>query len=150
MGANLSASGGLNARHICYQNRCMYGNLPRTKTETEASCDAWSNQAEAHKRGNSSVSIKQPIIVLEKVNTDQLVLFPPSQFKVPEVAATEAKPAATLSEVVEEDEDVDESGVEEKDIELVMTQAQVTRAKAVGALKSSDGDIVDAIMKLTT
>ena len=81
---------------------------------------------------------------------DQFVFFPLSQFKVPEVAATEAKPAATLSEVVEEDEDVDESGVEEKDIELVMTQAQVTRAKAVGALKSSDGDIVDAIMKLTT
>ena len=40
---------------------------------------------------------------------------------------------------------VDESGVEPKDIELVMTQAGVSRAKAVKALKSADGDIVSAV-----
>lgn len=44
---------------------------------------------------------------------------------------------------------VDESGVEAKDVELVMTQANVSRAKAVKALKASDGDIVSAIMELT-
>jgi nascent polypeptide-associated complex subunit alpha len=49
---------------------------------------------------------------------------------------------------VEEDEgeDVDDSGVEAKDIELVMTQANVSRARAVKALKASSGDIVSAIM----
>ena len=36
-----------------------------------------------------------------------------------------------------------------KDIELVMTQAGVSRGKAVNALKSNDGDIVSAIMDLT-
>jgi NACalpha-BTF3-like transcription factor len=36
-----------------------------------------------------------------------------------------------------------------KDIELVMTQAGVTRSKAVSALKTNDGDIVSAIMDLT-
>lgn len=52
--------------------------------------------------------------------------------------------------VEEEDEgDVDESGVEAKDVELVMTQAGVSRAKAVKALKTADGDIVSAIMELT-
>jgi nascent polypeptide-associated complex subunit alpha len=40
--------------------------------------------------------------------------------------------------------------VEEKDIELVMTQATVSRARAVKALKAADGDIVSAIMELTT
>lgn len=52
--------------------------------------------------------------------------------------------------VEEEDgEEVDESGVEAKDIELVMTQANVSRARAVKALKASSGDIVSAIMELT-
>jgi len=41
---------------------------------------------------------------------------------------------------------VDETGVEAKDIELVMTQASVSRARAVKALKASSGDIVSAIM----
>ena len=44
---------------------------------------------------------------------------------------------------------MDESGLEEKDIELVMTQAGVARGKAVMALKKTDGDIVSAIMELT-
>ena len=61
--------------------------------------------------------------------------------------------------VVEEEEDeaeegeggagADEAGVEAKDVELVMTQASVSRARAVKALKASGGDIVSAIMELT-
>ncbi|KAL8138100.1 hypothetical protein V2J09_004101 [Rumex salicifolius] len=49
----------------------------------------------------------------------------------------------------EEEVEVDETRVEPKDIELVMTQAGVSRSKAVKALKASDGDIVSAIMELT-
>ncbi len=45
---------------------------------------------------------------------------------------------------------VDETGLEAKDIELVMSQANVSRGKAVGALKRNEGDIVNAIMELTT
>ena len=36
-----------------------------------------------------------------------------------------------------------------RDIELVMQQASVSRAKAVKALKDNDGDIVNAIMDLS-
>jgi nascent polypeptide-associated complex subunit alpha len=55
---------------------------------------------------------------------------------------------AFAAAAVEEDDgaEVDESGVEAKDIELVMTQANVSRARAVKALKASGGDIVSAIM----
>ena len=49
----------------------------------------------------------------------------------------------------EEDGEVDETGVEGKDIDLVMAQASVSRAKAVKALKNNDNDIVNAIMELT-
>jgi len=41
---------------------------------------------------------------------------------------------------------VDESGIEAKDVELVMSQASVSRTKAVRALKNNQNDIVNAIM----
>ncbi|KAM5437995.1 GAL4 enhancer protein [Microsporum canis] len=53
----------------------------------------------------------------------------------------------------EEDEDdgeeVDDTGLEAKDIELVMAQANVSRKKAVKALKENDNDIVNSIMALS-
>ena len=53
----------------------------------------------------------------------------------------------------EEDEDdgeeVDDTGLEAKDIELVMAQASVSRKKAVKALKENDNDIVNSIMALS-
>ena len=48
----------------------------------------------------------------------------------------------------DEDEGVNEEGVEDKDIELVMSQANVSRSKAVKALKNNSNDIVNAIMEL--
>lgn len=58
-----------------------------------------------------------------------------------------AAPAPAAAD--EDDGDEDTTGVEQKDIELVMTQASVSRSKAIKALKSADGDIVSAIMELT-
>ncbi|XP_008570008.1 PREDICTED: NAC-alpha domain-containing protein 1 [Galeopterus variegatus] len=49
----------------------------------------------------------------------------------------------------EEEEEVDEAGLELRDIELVMAQANVSRAKAVRALRDNHSDIVNAIMELT-
>ncbi|VCW76412.1 unnamed protein product, partial [Gulo gulo] len=44
---------------------------------------------------------------------------------------------------------VDEAGLELRDIELVMAQANVSRARAVRALRDNQSDIVNAIMELT-
>ncbi|KAF2277651.1 nascent polypeptide-associated complex, alpha subunit [Westerdykella ornata] len=49
----------------------------------------------------------------------------------------------------DEGEEVDDSGLEAKDIELVMQQANVSRKKAVKALKENDNDIVNSIMALS-
>ncbi|KAH7037427.1 NAC domain-containing protein [Microdochium trichocladiopsis] len=49
----------------------------------------------------------------------------------------------------DDDEEVDAEGLEDKDIELVMTQAGVSRSKAVKALKENDNDIVNSIMALS-
>ena len=65
-------------------------------------------------------------------------------------AALEGRETTHIEEEDEEEEEeggLDESGVEAKDIELVMKQASVSRGKAVKALKNADGDIVSAIME---
>ncbi|MCJ1308508.1 GAL4 enhancer protein [Agyrium rufum] len=49
----------------------------------------------------------------------------------------------------DDDEDIDETGIEEKDIELVVAQASVSRKKAIKALKENDNDIVNSIMALS-
>jgi len=56
---------------------------------------------------------------------------------------------APIAEESDEEQEVDETGVESKDIELVMSQANVSRVKAVKALKNNNNDIVNAIMELT-
>ncbi|KAF5474316.1 hypothetical protein F2P56_006225 [Juglans regia] len=79
--------------------------------------------------------------------SSQLQTQAAEQFKAPNISNVISKPEP--SAVALDDEDVDETGVEPKDIELVMTQAGVSRSRAVKALKAADGDIVTAIMELT-
>ena len=62
-------------------------------------------------------------------------------------SASGATPAPQAPAVVEEE--VDETGVSSKDVDLVCDQAAVTRAQAVQALRNNDNDIVNAIMELT-
>merc|ERR1712154_144757 len=52
---------------------------------------------------------------------------------------------AAIAEEDDDDEEVDAAGVEDKDIDLVMSQANVSRVKAVKALKNNANDIVNAI-----
>ena len=65
--------------------------------------------------------------------------------QVPDVGIGAAEAAAED----DDDDEVEADGVEEKDIELVMSQANVSRGKAVKALKNNTNDIVNAIMELT-
>lgn len=73
------------------------------------------------------------------------------KFKAPEATPTDiASSTNVVAPIAEEDEEeVDETGVDEKDIELVVSQANVPRAKAIRALKNNSNDIVNAIMELT-
>jgi len=75
-------------------------------------------------------------------------------FETPE--AIPSAPAASVAETKAEpnkpdepEEAVDETGVEAKDIDLVIAQTKATRVQAVKALKKANGDIVNAIMELT-
>lgn len=84
------------------------------------------------------------------------------KFKAPEgigsgITGTDNVPGTSAADNVvanlpEEDEDVevDATGVEEKDIELVISQTGVSRNKAIKALLNNNKDIVNAILELTT
>ncbi|XP_051574899.1 uncharacterized protein LOC127452990 isoform X2 [Myxocyprinus asiaticus] len=74
------------------------------------------------------------------------------KFKVPldpSPLPSDITPSLTIKEESEEEEELDEGGLEQRDIELVMAQANVSRAKAVRALRHNKNDIVNAIMELT-
>ncbi|CAA6653989.1 unnamed protein product [Spirodela intermedia] len=82
--------------------------------------------------------------------SSQLQTQAAEQFKTADLSHVLSKAESSAAAAAAQDEeDVDESGVDPKDIELVMTQAGVSRGKAVKALKAADGDIVTAIMELT-
>ena len=66
----------------------------------------------------------------------------PAAPSIPAAGSTNAPKSTAI-------EDSDETGVNDKDIELVMGQAGCTRGQAVAALKNNDNDIVSAIMELT-
>ncbi|TDG44946.1 hypothetical protein AWZ03_008627 [Drosophila navojoa] len=74
------------------------------------------------------------------------------KFKAPEgpLASDSVGATTSVAPIAEEDEEeVDGTDVDEKDIELVITQANTTRGKAIKALKNNKNDIVNAIMELT-
>ena len=54
-----------------------------------------------------------------------------------------------IPEDEENDEQVDQWTMEAMDIKLVMSQANVSRPKAIKALKNNKNDIINAIMELT-
>ncbi|KAJ6373484.1 hypothetical protein OIU78_029219 [Salix suchowensis] len=86
--------------------------------------------------------------------SSQLQTQAAQQFRMPDMSSmlpkSDASNAAATALPEEEEEEVDDTGVEPRDIDLVMTQAGVSRAKAVKALQTNNGDIVSAIMELTT
>merc|ERR1712187_138126 len=67
-----------------------------------------------------------------------------------DVGAATKEDSTPAVEEAGDDGDVDETGIEPKDIELVVAQAQCSRAKAVQALKANNNDIVEAIMQLSS
>lgn len=66
----------------------------------------------------------------------------PSFDKKPSTSTDGGAPSA-------EEEAVDETGIDAKDIALVVDQAHCSRAQAVAALRNNNNDLVNAIMELT-
>ena len=86
-------------------------------------------------------------IKCEDLNTERQTQAA-EHFKAPGPSRVNSKGEPFVA-AVQDDEEVDELGVDKKDVELVMMQASVSRSRAVEALKAADGDIVSAIMVST-
>merc|ERR1712188_361230 len=73
------------------------------------------------------------------------------QFKAPGAGLDMGTEDAPKIEAVDGDDEVDEDAgdLDENDIELVVKQACVSKAKAIKALKQNDNDVVNAIMALS-
>ncbi|XP_050075558.1 nascent polypeptide-associated complex subunit alpha [Anopheles maculipalpis] len=85
--------------------------------------------------------------------TQQAHVAAAEKFKAPEATPATGEASSSTNVVTpiaeEDEEEVDDTGIDDKDIDLVMSQANVKRAKAIRALKNNDNDIVNAIMELT-
>merc|ERR1712220_47078 len=88
--------------------------------------------------------IKEPDVF--KTSSDTV-----EQFKAPGAGLDAAPDDAPKLEVADGDDEGDEDpgDLDENDIELVVKQAGVSKAKAIKALKQNDNDVVNAIMALS-
>merc|ERR1739838_699260 len=93
--------------------------------------------------GVSRVTIRKSKNILFVINNPDVMKNPVAD----ETATT--VPSAVQEDSEDDTEQVDAAGVEEKDVELVMQQANVSRNRAIKALKKNENDIVNAIMELT-
>ncbi|KAK1330051.1 hypothetical protein QTO34_010236 [Cnephaeus nilssonii] len=78
----------------------------------------------------------------------QLAAAEKSQVQGDAVSNTQGNTQAPAGQEEREEDEADETGVDVKDRELVVSQAKVSRAKAVRALKSNSDDTANAIVEL--
>lgn len=88
--------------------------------------------------------------------TNTFVFF--GEFQIEEIGGMDQKKAArSVAKPVEkkaaapaaDEPEEDATGLDNKEIEMVMSQANATRNQAIKALKNNKGDLVNAIMELT-
>ena len=94
-------------------------------------------------------------VLFGEITGDDMMMGGAEQEEAAKAAAavTGASSGATKEESApaadDDDEEVDAGDLGDKEIKLVMSQANVSRAKAIKALKNNKGDIVNTIMELT-
>jgi len=113
------------------------------------------NKPEVFKNPNSDTYVVFGEAKIEDLS-QQAQMAAAKKFQEAQEVASKAKEQTKAAEVVEEpeeeeddDAEIDTSGIEDKDIDLVIQQASCSRPKAIKALKNNKGDIVNAIMELT-
>merc|ERR1712107_614644 len=107
------------------------------------------SKPDVHKSQNSDTYIVFGEAKIEDLSA-QAQASAAEQFTQSNAAAFDPETAAQPT-VEEVDEDsADETGIEPKDIELVMSQVSCSRSKAVSALRANNNDIVEGIMQLSS
>ncbi|KAK9880696.1 hypothetical protein WA026_011933 [Henosepilachna vigintioctopunctata] len=143
--ANADASSFPRALPLVYQLTCL---TVKRRKKHEKSCLNW---PDVYKNPVSDTYLVFGEAKIEDLSQQAQVAA--EKLKEVNAAGEEATGNTTTSvaPIVEEseDEEVDETGVEDKDVDLVMSQASVSRARSIKALKNNQNDIVNAIIELT-
>ncbi|XP_037418454.1 nascent polypeptide-associated complex subunit alpha-like protein 1 [Triticum dicoccoides] len=105
------------------------------------------SKPDVFKSSHSETYVMFGVVKMEDMDA-KLLAEAAGQFKAlgPGSVISKGEPSVAAAQ---DDEEVDETGVDNKDVEVVMVQASVSRSRAVKALKAADGDIVSAIVELT-
>eukprot|EP00922_Rhytidocystis_sp_ex-Travisia-forbesii_P006358 GHVS01009210.1.p1 GENE.GHVS01009210.1~~GHVS01009210.1.p1 ORF type:complete len:227 (-),score=86.13 GHVS01009210.1:500-1111(-) len=98
--------------------------------------------------------VSDTYIIFGEAKVDDLAAHTHSEaaqrFTRPVTTVATSPPPAVAEEPEDESGELDLTGIEEKDIELVTAQVSCTRTKAVAALRANNNDIVEAIMQLSS
>mmetsp|Transcript_60829 Transcript_60829/g.144959 ORF Transcript_60829/g.144959 Transcript_60829/m.144959 type:complete len:191 (-) Transcript_60829:173-745(-) len=109
------------------------------------------SKPDVHKAPNSDTYIVFGEAKIEDLSAQAQASAAQQFASAPDVAEkAKASEDAKIEEADDDDEAVDDSGIEPKDIELVMSQVSCSRSKAIKALKAHNNDIVEAIMQLSS
>lgn len=104
------------------------------------------NTPEVFKSQNSDCYIVFGEAKIEDLNSQAQASAAAQMAAQAEASQSASAPESEKKQIAEEEDEgeVDETGVESKDIDLVVEQTQCSRGKAVKALKANNGDIVNA------
>jgi len=109
------------------------------------------SKPDVHKSPNSDTYIVFGEAKIEDLSAQAQASAAQQFTQAPELAAEPGEDGDTAPKIEEVEEgDADEDGIEPKDIELVISQVNCSRAKAVQALRKNNNDIVEAIMQLSS
>mmetsp|Transcript_10767 Transcript_10767/g.30491 ORF Transcript_10767/g.30491 Transcript_10767/m.30491 type:complete len:189 (-) Transcript_10767:188-754(-) len=110
------------------------------------------SKPDVHKSPNSDTYIVFGEAKIEDLSAQAQASAAQQFTQAPELAAEPREGGGDTAPKIEEveEDDADEDGIEPKDIELVISQVNCSRAKAVQALRKNNNDIVEAIMQLSS
>jgi nascent polypeptide-associated complex subunit alpha len=125
------------------------------------------NRVTLRQKDNYILVVKDPEVFTSQQTENTFIIFGELTFDDPEkklakeeiekmrAEGDKIKPEAKAEktetiEIVDENEEVSEEGLDTESIETIMTEANVTRQKAVRALKAAGNDVVQALMNLSS
>ena len=125
------------------------------------------NRVTLRQKDNYILVVKDPEVFTSQQTENTFIIFGELTFDDPEkklakdeiekmrAEGERIKPEAKVDntetiEIVDENEEVSEEGLDAENIETVMTEANVSRQRAVRALLAAGNDVVQALMNLSS
>jgi len=100
-------------------------------------------QAMMKQLGMDQEEIPASCVVIEKSSGGKIVIENPSVTKI----SIQGKESFQVSGDIKEENE--EQGISEEDIKTVMEKTSSTKKESISALENSDGDLAEAILKLS-